>query len=136
MTLHMDVEERKCECGQPAVKINRCDFREVAHCGAPECVARGSKEITEAARASATRLQIFDAINPHVDQALGHAPPTDRVLAVAYGLLDAASAIVCALMRASNTEATKNVVDDWVFGAVDVLGRRLAPHSEPPDPKH
>lgn len=135
----MDVEERKCECGELAAKINRCDFGEVATCRAPACLLRSSQEIANQAKSHPVRLQVFDAVTPIIDAAIGPGnPPTDRTLAIAYALLDGASALIAALMRVSpnaDSAAVKELTDRWVVGAIDVLGRNLAPHSEPPDPK-
>lgn len=133
----MDVEERKCECGEMAAKINRCDFGEVATCRSQACLLRASKEIADQAKRHPERLRVFDAITPIIDESLGTTTPTDRVLAIAYALLDGASALLCALMRvrpSADVDAVKEITDRWVVGAIDVLGRNLAPHSEPPDP--
>jgi hypothetical protein len=129
----MDVEEKKCECGQPAVRINRCDCGEVAHCGADACLQRTSKQISDAAKAHPMRVQVFDAIRPHADVAIGHEPPTDRVLAVVYGLLDSAAPIVAALM--SVDPLPNQLIDDWVFDSINNLGLRLAPFAGPDAPK-
>lgn len=139
MTLHMDVEERKCECGQPAVSINRCDLGEVSCCEALSCKQRNSRRIAEAARANPARLQVFDAIREHIDAALGPNPPTDRVLAVAFALLDSAAPLITALMSVDigdDNGPAKAAVDRWVFGSIDRLGFLLTPFAGPPDPKH
>lgn len=139
MTLHMDVEERKCECGRPAVSINRCDLGEVSCCDERPCQQRSSRTITDGARKNPARLKVFDDIRGHIDAALGQNPPTDRVLAVAFALLDSAAPLIVALMGVDISDEnapSKAAVDRWVFGSIDRLGVMLTPFASPPDPKH
>lgn len=128
MTLDMDDDTiTTCTCGKAAVKVNIMDTGKLAHCGARSCRNKASRQIEDMARSHPAHLAMFDGVVPLIDKVMGEGdPPTDRVLAVVYGLMDAAAPLIAALMKAELNDELGAVVTEWVRKSVSNLGYELA----------